>query len=119
MPGGFQDDAQVIVWWTNAYKLVGDEIRQSIRDTNEPDPTSSNLLQDVENAIGIYQWQLRAFVQATPTDRNTGWDLNDNKAVDLPDRVPEGAGARDRDRAGGARGEIGLHAAGGVRTFRP
>ena len=90
MPGGFQDDAQVITWWTGAYKLVGDEIRQAVRDTNEPDPTSSNLLQEVENAIGKYQWQMRAFVQATPTDRNTGWDLNDNKPVELPDRVPEG-----------------------------
>ena len=90
IPGGFQDDAQVIVWWTNAYKLVGDEVRQAIRDTNEPDPTTSNLLQEVENAIDLYQWQMRAFVQATPTDRNTGWDLNDNKAVELTDKVPEG-----------------------------
>ncbi len=29
-------------------------------------------------------------VQATPTDKNTGWDLNDNKPVDLPDQVPAG-----------------------------
>ena len=88
IPGGFQDDAQVIVWWTTTYKLVGDELRQSIRDTNEPDPTTSNLLQEVENAIDKYQWQMRAFVQATPTDRNRGQDLSDGKPVDLPDQVP-------------------------------
>ena len=90
MPGGFLDDAQLIVWWTNTYKVVGDEIRQSIRDTNEPDPTTSNLLQSVEQAIDQYQWFFRAMVQATPTDKNTGWDLNDNKPVDLPDQVPAG-----------------------------
>ncbi len=90
IPGGFLDDAQVIAWWVNAYKLVGDEIRQSVRDTNDPDPTTSNLLQEVENGIDKYQWQVRAFVQRTPTDANTGWDLNDNKPVDLPDQVPAG-----------------------------
>ena len=90
MPGGFLDDAQLIVWWTNTYKVVGDELRQAIRDTNEPDPTSSNLLQSVEQAIDEYQWFFRAMVQATPTDKNSGWDLNDNKPVDLPDQVPAG-----------------------------
>lgn len=90
MPGGFLDDAQLIVWWTNTYKVVGDEIRQAIRDTNEPDPTSSNLLQSVEQSIDEYQWFFRAMVQATPTDKNTGWNLNDNKPVDLPDQVPAG-----------------------------
>lgn len=90
IPGGFLDDAQVIVWFTNAYKIVGDEIRQAIRDTNDPDPTTSNLLQEVEQGIDKYQWQMRAFVQATPTDQNTGWDLNDNKPVDLPSSAPAG-----------------------------
>ena len=90
MPGGFLDDAQLIVWWTNTYKVVGDELRQAIRDTNEPDPTTSNLLQSVEQSIDEYQWFFRAMVQATPTDKNSGWDLNDNKPVDLPDQVPAG-----------------------------
>ena len=90
MPGGFLDDAQLIVWWTNTYKVVGDELRQAIRDTSEPDPTTSNLLQSVEQQIDEYQWFFRAMVQATPTDKNTGWDLNDNKPVDLPDQVPAG-----------------------------
>ena len=90
IPGGFADDAQVILWFTNAYKKVGDEIRQAVRDSNEPDPTSSNLLQGVEDAIDKYQWQMRAFIQPTPTDRNTGWDLNDNKPIDAPDQTPPG-----------------------------
>ena len=90
MPGGFLDDAQLIVWWVNTYKVVGDELRQAIRDTSEPDPTTSNLLQSVEQAIDEYQWFFRAMVQATPTDKNSGWDLNDNKPVDLPDQVPAG-----------------------------
>lgn len=90
MPGGFLDDAQLIVWWTNTYKIVGDELRQAIRDTSEPDPTTSNLLQSVEQQIDEYQWFFRAMVQATPTDKNLGWDLNDNKPVDLPDQVPAG-----------------------------
>jgi starvation-inducible DNA-binding protein len=90
IPGGFLDDAQLIVWWTNTYKVVGDEIRQAIRDTSEPDPTSSNLLQSVEQQIDEYQWFFRAMVQGTPTDKNTGWNLNDNKPLDLPDQVPAG-----------------------------
>jgi hypothetical protein len=77
-----------IVWFTNAYKKVGDEIRAGIIDTNEPDPTTANLLQEVELGVDKYQWQMRAHVQRTSTDPNTGWDLNDNKAVDLPSRTP-------------------------------
>lgn len=72
MPGGFLDDAQLIVWWVQTYKVVGDEIRQGIRDTADPDPTTSNLLQSVEQGIDEYQWFFRAMVQATPTDKNTG-----------------------------------------------
>ncbi len=82
IPGGFVDDAQVILWFTTAYKTVGDEIRQAVRDTNEPDPTTSNLLQGVEDAIDKYQWQMRAFIQPTPTDPNAGRDLNDGKPID-------------------------------------
>ena len=88
IPGGFLDDAQVIVWFTNAYKKVSEEIRAGIKDTNEPDPTTSNLLQEIQHGIDKYQWQMRAFLQRTPTDPNTGWDLNNNKPVDLPSQAP-------------------------------
>ena len=96
MPGGYQDDAAVIVWWTNAYKLVADGTRAAIRDTDEPDPTTSNLLQEVEAALDKYQWQMRAFVQATPTDPNEGRDINAGKPVDLPNTTPAGQPGADQ-----------------------
>lgn len=90
IPGGYLDDAQVIVWFTNAYKKVGEEIRAGVKDTEDTDPTTSNLLQEVEVAIDKYQWQVRAFVQGTQTDPNTGWDMNNGKPVDLPSQPPAG-----------------------------
>ena len=90
IPGGFIDGAAVVTWFVATYKVVGDEIRQAIRDTEEPDPTTANLLQGVEDAIDKYQWQVRAFIQATPTNPNTGADFNDRKPVDVPSAVPQG-----------------------------
>jgi len=83
IPGGFLDDAQILVWFTNAYKRVGEEVHAAIKTTEDVDPTTSNLLQEVEHGIAKYQWQMRAQLQRTHTDPNTGWDLNDNKPVDL------------------------------------
>ncbi|MBI0476977.1 DNA starvation/stationary phase protection protein [Sphingomonas sp. MA1305] len=80
-PGGFVDDAQVITWFAHNYKVVSDEIGQGIKDTNDSDPTTANLLQEVQHAIDKYQWQFRAMIQATPTDPNTGADLNNGRAV--------------------------------------
>lgn len=88
IPGGFLNGADEMAWFTSVYKLVGDEIRQAILDTQEVDPTSSNLLQEVENGIDKYQWQARAFLQATPTNPNTGADFNAGKPVDLPSQTP-------------------------------
>ncbi len=84
IPGGFIDDAQVIAWFTNAYKVVGDETRQAEYDTQKIDPATANLLQTVEGKIDEYQWQMRAFLQDTRTDRNTGWDMNHGQAVVTP-----------------------------------
>lgn len=83
IPGGFLDDAQILAWFTNAYKRVGEEVNAAIKATEKVDPTNSNLLQEVEHGIAKYQWQMRAQLQRTGTDPNTGWDLNDNKPVDL------------------------------------
>jgi starvation-inducible DNA-binding protein len=83
IPGGFLDDAQILVWFTNAYKRVGEEVNAAIKATEKVDPTTSNLLQEVEHGIAKYQWQMRAQLQRTHTDPNTGWDLNDNKPIDL------------------------------------
>lgn len=83
IPGGFLDDAQILVWFTHAYKRAGEEVIAAIKATEKVDPTTSNLLQEVEHGLAKYQWQMRAQLQRTQTDPNTGWDLNDNKPVDL------------------------------------
>lgn len=83
-PGGFTDDAQVIQWFARYYKVVSDEIGQGIKATEDTDPSSSNLLQEVQNVIDKYQWQMRAHLQSTPTDPNTGADLNNGRPVVSP-----------------------------------
>lgn len=88
-PGGYFDDAEVIRWFINAYKTTGEEVRGGIKATEEGDPTTSNLLQEIESTIDQYQWQMRGFVQNTATDPNTGRDLNDGKPVDLPSQAPD------------------------------
>lgn len=76
------------MWFTKAYKKVSDEIRTGIKDTDEPDPTTSNLLQEIQHGIDKYQWQMRAFLQRTSTDPNAGRDINGGKPVDLPSTPP-------------------------------
>lgn len=80
-PGGFVDDAQVIQWFAQYYRVTSDEIAAGIKATNDTDPTTSNLLQEVQHAIDKYQWQMRAMIQSTPTDPNTGADLNNGRPV--------------------------------------
>lgn len=92
-PGGWIDDAQVIVWFTYAYKAVGEAVHQSIKDSEEPDPTSSNLLQEVKHKVDKFQWQMRAHLQRTRTNANDGRDINDGRAVELPPAPPR-QGAR-------------------------
>lgn len=79
--GGFFDDAQVLLWFSHNYKVVSDEIGKGIKATNDSDPTTSNLLQTVQAVIDKYQWQMRAHIQSTPTDANTGADLNSNRPI--------------------------------------
>jgi starvation-inducible DNA-binding protein len=85
-PGGFVDDAQVIQWFSHYYKGVSDRIGEGIKATNDSDPSTSNLLQEVQDVIDKYQWQMRAFIQSTPTDPNTGFDINNNRPVAAPGR---------------------------------
>ena len=80
-PGGFVDDAQVIQWFAQYYRVTSDEIAQGIKATNDTDPTTSNLLQEVQHVIDKYQWQMRAMIQSTPTDSNTGADLNGGRPL--------------------------------------
>lgn len=84
IPGGFLDDAQVLTWFTMAYKTVGEEVKTAISQTNDIDPSTSNLLQEVEHVIAKYQWQFRAEFQKTSTDPNNGSNLNNGRPVQLP-----------------------------------
>lgn len=86
IPGGFLDDAQVIQFFTYQYETVGQRIHQRVGDVEKVDPTTANLLQEVEHIIEKYQWQMRAFLQNTPTDPNTGFDINNGKPVPLRGR---------------------------------
>ena len=52
-------------------------------DVEKVDPTTANLLQEVEGAIEKYQWQMRAFLQNTPRDPNTGFNINNGQPVPL------------------------------------
>jgi len=83
IPGGFLDDHQVIQFFVYQYETVGQRIHQRINDVEKVDPTSANMLQEVEGAIEKYQWQERAFLQTTPTDPNSGFDINNGKAVPI------------------------------------
>ena len=87
IPGGFLDGAQEVAYFTDTYQLVGDEIRQGIHDTEKFDPTTSNLLQTVEDNIDKYQWQTRAFLQTTPTNPNDGSQFSGGKPVDTPNNA--------------------------------
>ena len=86
-PGGFTDDAQVLTWFTHYYKVVSDEIGQGIQATEKTDPSTSNMLQEVQNVIDKYQWQMRAHLQSTPTDPNTGAVINNGQPA-LPAGTP-------------------------------
>ncbi len=79
--GGFFDDAQVLLWFTRNYRVVSDQIGRGIKATSDSDPTTSNLLQSVQDVIDKYQWQMRAHLQSTPTDPNTGASLNNNVPI--------------------------------------
>ena len=61
--------------------MTSDEIAAGIKATEDKDPTTSNLLQEVQHAIDKYQWQMRAMIQSTPTDSNTGAELNGGRPL--------------------------------------
>ena len=89
-PGGFVDDAQVIGWFARNYKVTSDEIGQGIKATEDKDPTTSNLLQEVQHAIDKYQWQMRAMMQPTPSDANSGAEINGGRVPVMPAGSPAG-----------------------------
>ena len=83
-PGGFVDDAEIVRWFTLAYKQVGEEVRGGILAAEENDPETSNILLEVEGSLDKYQWMMRAYVQSTPTDQRNGEILNQGRAIDIP-----------------------------------
>lgn len=83
IPGGFIDDAEVIRFFIDELKLTGDRTRGRIKEIEDLDPTSANILQEVEYTLGQYQWQFRAFAQPTPTDNDNGSELNQDNTTPL------------------------------------
>ncbi|MCU6454147.1 DNA starvation/stationary phase protection protein [Sphingomonas sp. A2-49] len=90
-PGGFVDDAQVIGWFARNYKVTSDAVGQGIKLSEDKDPTTSNLLQEVQHGIDKYQWQMRAMIQPTATDPNGGADINAGRAVPSLAGSPRGS----------------------------
>jgi starvation-inducible DNA-binding protein len=56
IPGSFIDDARVLSFFIGQYRTVGQRIYDRIKDIEDVDPTSANLLQEVEHGIEQYQW---------------------------------------------------------------
>lgn len=81
IPGGFIDDARVLNFFTQQYATVAQRVFKRIKDVEDADPTTSNLLQEVEAALEKYQWQMRAHLQPTNTDANSGASLNGGAPV--------------------------------------
>ena len=73
--GGFVDDAWCLQFFAKQYASVSSRLLERITDVEDGDPTSANLLQEVQQLIDKNQWQMRAHFQSTPTDRNTGADI--------------------------------------------
>ena len=83
IPAGFIDDAEVIRFFIDDLKLTADHTRGYIDQIENLDPTSANLLQEVEYTLAQYQWQFRAFAQPTPTDNDNGSELNQDNTTPL------------------------------------
>lgn len=78
----------MILWFAEAYRVAANVARQGIEETEDPDPTTSKLLQEVDALVAKYRWQMRAHFRPTPTDPNRGADLNNGRAVEVPGARP-------------------------------
>ena len=72
---GFVDDAWCLQFFSQQYATVSSRLLERITDLEDTDPTSANLLQEVQQLFDKNHWQMRAHFQPTPTDRNTGADI--------------------------------------------
>ena len=79
----FGDAAEVLRFFIDELVLVGSRTRGRITATEDPDPTTSNLLKEVEYTLAQYQRQYRAHAQSTPTDSQNGSELNQDNSAPL------------------------------------
>lgn len=82
--GGFVDDAWCLKFFAQQYATVSGRLLERITGLEDADPTSANLLQEVEHLIDKDQWQMRAHFQPTPTDRNEGADIGATRRGAMP-----------------------------------
>lgn len=71
MPDGMLDDIWILSYFTEQYAAVAERVLKRIGAIEEDDPTSANLLQEVEHAIEKDLWQMRVHLEARPGDRTT------------------------------------------------
>ena len=90
---GFVDDAWCLQFFSQQYASVSSRMLERITDLEDGDPTSANLLQEVQQMLDKNQWQMRAHFQATPTDRNTGAELGASQKRAARSTVVAGHGA--------------------------
>ena len=90
---GFVDDAWCLQFFSQQYASVSSRLLERITDIEDGDPTSANMLQEVQQLIDKNQWQMRAHFQPAPTDRNTGADIgaSQKRAARRPDVATHGA----------------------------
>lgn len=68
IPGGLLDDTWILSYFTEQYAAVGERLRERVGKIEEDDPTSANLLQEVEHLVEKDQWQMRAHLEAATAE---------------------------------------------------
>ena len=62
-PGGFVTDNEALKLMLDRVSIFQKEVYQGLRDTEEPDPPTSNKLQDLAYGVNKNLWQLRIHLQ--------------------------------------------------------
>ena len=90
---GYLDDAWCLTFFASQYATVSDRLLERITEIEESDPTTANLLQELQHLLDKADWQMRAHFQPTPTDRNTGADIGGARRTGSRRAVAAGHGA--------------------------
>lgn len=61
--GGFVTDAWCLKFFSEQYGTVGERLHERITEVEDEDPTSANLLQEVEHLVEKDQWQMHAHLR--------------------------------------------------------